>query len=277
MKRMTLCADDYAMTPGVSRAIVALAEGERIHATSCMVTTEYWQDSWSLLKPHLGSIDRGLHLNFTEGKGLSPAFRQGFPGLSTVLIKSHLRQLNSQDVLQEVRAQINAFITVTGCAPDFIDGHQHVHHLPQIRQALLQAMKEAVPPSCWVRSVTPLVCPNPSLKSRVIEYSGAKALRAALKQAAYPTNSGFAGIYSLSPEEAFRPLMQTWLNDLPDKGLIMCHPGLIDHNEADVDHGKARQIEYDYLIGEHFLTDCDNAGAQRCRLSSLLFDFEQQR
>ncbi len=267
MKRITLCADDYGMTPGVSRAILALADCNCIHATSCMVTTEYWQHCSSLLRPYVGSIDIGLHLNLTEGKGLSPAFRQGYPGLYTLLIKSHLRQLNNQDVLQEVRAQINAFITASGRAPDFIDGHQHVHHLPQVRQALLSAMKDTVPPSSWVRSVTPLVCPDKSLKSRVIEHSGAKALRTQLRQTTYPTNSGFAGVYSLSPKEAFRPLMQTWLNDLPDKGLIMCHPGFIDDSETEINHARARHIEYDYLISRHFLTDCHHAGVQRCPLS----------
>src|SRR5262249_39439252 len=42
------------------------------------------------------------------------------------------------------------FITAFGRSPDFIDGHQHVHLFPQIRDALLSVVKN-VTPNVWVR------------------------------------------------------------------------------------------------------------------------------
>ena len=37
-----LCADDYAMTEGISRAIGELAAAKRLSATSVMVNTPHW-------------------------------------------------------------------------------------------------------------------------------------------------------------------------------------------------------------------------------------------
>ena len=252
MKRITLCADDYGISSGVSEAILALADKGAIQATSCMVTMPAWQEQAAHLKPYAGQIDIGLHLNFTEGKGLTQGFRHGFPGLYSMLIKSHLRLLNYPQLVEEIQAQIRGFIATTGRQPDFIDGHQHVHHLPEIRQALItvmQAMK--LPASTWVRSVSPLIAPDKNLKCLIIEHSGAQPLRRLLKQTGFRTNKAFAGVYSLSPDEAFRPLVQSWLKALPDGGLIMCHPGLANPDES-IDHAQARYVEYEYLASDSF-------------------------
>ena len=142
MKRIAICADDYAMTPEVSGAILALAEQGSIQATSCMVTSRYWQGDADRLKDQQGNIDIGLHLNFTEGNGLSTPYKSGYPGLNKILVMSQFRLLNRAHLLKEIHAQFDGFIDTMGRAPDFIDGHQHVHHLPQIRDALLEVMKE---------------------------------------------------------------------------------------------------------------------------------------
>ena len=41
-RMLILCADDYALTEGVSRAIGELAAARRLSATSVMVTTPHW-------------------------------------------------------------------------------------------------------------------------------------------------------------------------------------------------------------------------------------------
>ena len=43
------------------------------------------------------------------------------------------------DVLEdEIRSQLRMFVHCFDRAPDFIDGHQHVHLLPQVRNAGLR-------------------------------------------------------------------------------------------------------------------------------------------
>ena len=44
-------------------------------------------------------------------------------------------------LVNEIAAQLRMFVHTFGRAPDFIDGHQHVHLFPQIRDAVLEVAK----------------------------------------------------------------------------------------------------------------------------------------
>lgn len=273
MKRLALCADDYGMTPEISSAILALAEAGRIQACSCLVTSSHWPEEAPRLTPCYDRIDIGLHLNLTEGAGLSPAWRNGLPGLERQLLISHLRGLSGAVLLDEINRQLDRFIALTGRSPDFIDGHQHVHQLPQVRDALLRVMAARLPATTWVRSVTPLLAS--SLKAWVIENSGARPLRRQLL-GRYSNNSAFAGVYNLSPKADFRVLMQRWLRDLPDGGLIMCHP--TDEPRPGTlppDHAQARLQEYRYLQAASFVEDCHSAAVQLTRPSLFTQEHRQ--
>jgi predicted glycoside hydrolase/deacetylase ChbG (UPF0249 family) len=125
---ITVCADDYAQNEAVSKGILQLLEKKKIHATSCLVTTQYWPEHAVWLKKNKHA-KVGLHLNLTEG--------EGFMGLNALLIKSHLRLLNKTKLKAQITAQLEAFAQHMGREPDYIDGHQHVHHLPQVRDALM--------------------------------------------------------------------------------------------------------------------------------------------
>ncbi|WOG26468.1 ChbG/HpnK family deacetylase [Endozoicomonas sp. 8E] len=266
MKRITLCADDYGIHTGVSEAILELAILGRIQATSCLVTGPDWIKQANNLTTIQEKIDIGLHLNLTEGKGLSSAYVDGLPSLNQVLIKSHLHLLDRTALLEEVTAQYQYFVDATGKAPDFVDGHQHVHHLPMIREALLSVIRAFRPePSFWVRSVTPIIRHGGGLKSYIIEGSGSKSLTCELINQSINTNTSFAGVYSLKPKENYSTLMKAWLSDSYDKGLIMCHPGkTADH--INLDHPQARQLEFDYLSSQRFLDDCHQTGVDLCRM-----------
>ncbi|MGI9276000.1 MAG: ChbG/HpnK family deacetylase [Endozoicomonas sp.] len=260
MKAVTLCADDYAMCPEVSSAILDLGEKQRLHATSCLVTSRDWNVHAHWLQASKAPMDIGLHLNFTEGPGLSPAFKKGLPGLKKMLLLSHLRALDYNQIKAEITAQYLAFCDVFGRQPDFIDGHQHVHHLPVVRKALLFVIQEQAPAeSFWVRSVSPMMGGN-GIKSLVISGSGAIPLRKALKSSEITTNSAFAGVYSLEPDQPFPELMRSWLKSLPDRGLIMCHPAQSLSSAAELDHAEARLLEYEYLASDRFEKDCEKAG-----------------
>ncbi|MRI33773.1 hypothetical protein EOPP23_12335 [Endozoicomonas sp. OPT23] len=266
MKRITLCADDFGMHPAVNNAIASLIKADRIHATSCLVTSEYWQSSIGQLQALRDKADIGLHLNFTEGNGLSESFLEGLPSLNKMLIFSHLGLLNEQAIEEEIIAQYQAFLNDTGQHPDFIDGHQHVHHLPVVRSALLATIRRFQPENIWVRSVSPMNRFGGGFKSWVIEQSGAKKMAQILNTKGIRCNQSFAGIYSLTTQQNVRELMQEWLKDSSDSGLIMCHPAKSEA-AVQVDHYSAREKEYSYLLGEQFLDDCQSAQVSLERLS----------
>lgn len=270
MKKITLCADDYGMHPTVSEGIIDLIQQQRIHATSCLVTSEYWAQAAAVLCTIIDKADIGLHLNFTEGSGLSHHFHQKLPGLGRMLLSSHLGWLNAEHLREEIKAQFQTFIETTNRLPDFLDGHQHVHHLPQMRDSLFSVLDDfALPESFWVRSVSPLLATTGGIKNKVILHSGAKHLCLQLKQKQIKTNSAFAGIYSLAPNEPFSDHMQHWLQKLPDKSLIMCHPAK-RHQKSKINHAEARYNEYNYLCGSEFLNDCSKNHIELVRLSRTL-------
>ena len=265
MKRIILCADDFGMHPDVSDAIVTLAEHNRLSATSCLVTSTHWHQDQIKLRPLKNRIDIGLHLNFTEGAGLSKYFQNGLPGLKSMLCRSHCRLLSSHQIGEEIRAQLDFFCEAFESSPAFIDGHQHIHHLPQVREALLAVIKEKEFERLWLRSTTPLISRTGFLKSKIIEFSGAIKFRQQLRLFGLQSNSAFAGIYSLSEQESFPILMTEWLKNLPDSGLIMCHPSRSSSSE--IDHLPARIKEYDFLMSSQFSELLDKNDSTLYRLS----------
>ena len=61
-----------------------------------------------------------------------------------------MRQLDRKALEAEIAAQIRMFGHEFGRAPDFIDGHQHVHIFPQVRDALF-AVARKMAPTAWIR------------------------------------------------------------------------------------------------------------------------------
>lgn len=266
MKRVTLCADDFGMHPDISEAITTLALNQRIQATSALVTAPHCQQGAGLADSFHHLIDIGLHLNFTEGRGLTPPFQKGFPGLLSMLWRSHCRLLSEKTLANEIHAQLDRFETLFGAMPDFIDGHQHVHHLPQVRQALLSVLKERQYSDLWLRSVAPMVSNGSPLKSSIIERSGALSFRTIIENSPHQTNRAFAGVYSLSEDEPYDELMGFWLNQLSDNSLIMCHPGLMTEGQEVADHAAARLKEFTFLNSRHFIHAIHSAGVTLSRL-----------
>ena len=265
MKRIILCADDFGMHPDVSDAIIRLAEHNRLSATSCLVTSPQWFQDQDKLRPLKDRIDVGLHLNFTEGAGLTTHFQDGLPGLKSMLLRSHCHLLSSQHIEEEICAQLDYFCEAFDSTPAFIDGHQHVHHLPQVREALLKSLKKKELGPIWLRSVTPLIGRASLLKSKIIEHSGARKFKTLLAQCGFKSNSAFAGVYSLSEKEHFPDLMTEWLNNLPDCSLIMCHPS--QPSTSEIDHLPARTKELDFLMSAQFAELLDKNDAALHRLS----------
>ena len=71
-----LCADDYALSPGISRGILEALSAARLSATSVMTTRPFWPKDAHELRQFKTKADIGLHLNLTLGGPLGdmPAF-----------------------------------------------------------------------------------------------------------------------------------------------------------------------------------------------------------
>jgi predicted glycoside hydrolase/deacetylase ChbG (UPF0249 family)/putative flippase GtrA len=144
-----LCADDYAMTEGISRAVGELAAAKRLSATSVMVNLAHWPAAAPRLRAHRGHLSIGLHLNLTLGPPLGPMPRLApagrLPGAGSLVARALCGLLDGEEVRGEIERQLDRFETGLQFPPDHIDGHQHVHVLPKVRTALLRAARRRYP------------------------------------------------------------------------------------------------------------------------------------
>jgi predicted glycoside hydrolase/deacetylase ChbG (UPF0249 family) len=268
-KQIIVCADDYGLYVGCTQAILKLVEQGRLSAVSCVMNVPQLFKTAQQLLDLKADIDIGLHFNLTEGEYCS-RLGKALPGLTNLLLASQLRLLSAASLKAELQAQLDRFIQAYGRLPDFIDGHQHVHHLPVVRDALLAVYNQRLQGSgCYLRSVFPNFMLSPyRLKATVLNLTGAYALKKLLHNNQLPHNTGFAGIYGFSNKRTYRHLFNLWLQQLPAGGLLMCHPGLAQLESGDP-IAKARYSEYDYLQSKEFLQDCDQQAIELIRFKQL--------
>jgi predicted glycoside hydrolase/deacetylase ChbG (UPF0249 family) len=255
LKKIILCADDFGLNTGVSEGVLKLAKMGRLSAVSCMVNASSFKFYAHELQNLSELVQIGLHFNLTEGFFLAHKEQHCF-SLQSLLLKTHLRKIAFAFIKQEFLAQLDCFISIMGRAPEFIDGHQHVHQFPIIRDVLLELYSECLKASnVTIRSTYPLIFfPAFRFKNAVLAYTGGKALNKVLNHLNIPHNKCFAGIYDFSPTADYRSLFQHWLSLAPKNTLIMCHPGE-GVSEGDV-IAAARIKEMAYFSSDEFLEDC---------------------
>ena len=240
IRRIWLCADDYGMAPGVNDAIRQLIAKRRINATSVMMPTGYLGNGEAQALAALNGPEAnepraaiGLHVTLTApfqpmSTGFAPLRDGAFPPINEMMKLAMTRRLSEAPLAAEIAMQLRAFIDLFGRAPDFLDGHQHVHLLPQVRNAFLKVAGDMAP-NAWVRQcgrarAGRMVHDRKSLVLDVLSLGfKSQAARHGLT-----TNPAFAGAYAFTPKARFSKLFPRFLNGLPDGGLIMCHPGFVD-------------------------------------------------
>lgn len=266
-KRVVLCADDYALNAPVSEAIVHLARAQRLSATSVMVLSPRWQDDAPVLRELRGTIDVGVHLDWTSAFAQQAGHGRS---LGAVMWQSLRGALQPQMVREVVLRQLDAFEQHWHAPPDHVDGHQHVQQFSGVREVLLdvlQARYGALAQRPWLR-VSKVA--QSDLKSRIITWMGATPLLQWAQQHQWPVASPLSGAYAFEGDvAAYAKRMQTWLHQLPLASatdvvpIIMCHPAL--HAQPDDAIGAARAREYQYLHSPDFGVHLQRSGVQLCR------------
>jgi predicted glycoside hydrolase/deacetylase ChbG (UPF0249 family) len=264
-RRVSLCADDYGMSEGVNRAIRDLIEKRRLSATSVMVVTPAFTraeiDALKAAAAAAPGFAIGLHVTLTAPfHPLTMPFRPlkdgEFLKLGRLMQAAVLRRLDTEMLRAEIAAQIAAFTDMVGKAPDYVDGHQHVQLFPQVREPLLEMVKD-IAPRAWVRQ-----CGRASSTKRRLADGKALLLdalspefRAQAAALGIRTNPAFAGAYDFtkSDEQDFARRFPGFLDGLPPQSVVMCHPGFVDAELERLDPlTRQREREYAYLAGEAF-------------------------
>jgi predicted glycoside hydrolase/deacetylase ChbG (UPF0249 family) len=258
-----LCADDYALSSGVARAIGELSAARRLSATSVLVTSAHWPRLAPRLSIHRGHLALGLHFNLTLGAPLGRMPRLAptgsLPSLAKLVGASLLGLADRTEIEDELARQLDHFERGLGFPPDHVDGHHHVHVLPGIRQVVLDTLARRYP------TLPPLVrdpsdsweaiAARPIAKTKAALVAGlALGFGGAAKRRGLSTNQGFSGFSNFDLQVPYATEFAQASRKLGPRPIIMCHPG---HPDAEPAHGDGvtarRRMEYEALMGDRAL------------------------
>jgi len=262
-RRIWLCADDYGISSGVDTAIRDLVMRGRLNATSVMVAAPSFSraeaSALSVLNAGTQRVAIGLHLILTAPlkpltSGYTPLTDGAFLPLTATLRLAMQQRLDMTALAAEFRAQFEAFAVAFGRPPDFVDGHQHVHLFPQVRQAALETASWLAP-QAWMRqcgSALPLHRRLTDPKGLLVDWLS-REFRARAERLGIATNPAFAGTYTFRANADFADLFPSFLEGLPADSLVMCHPGHVDAELERLDPlTTLREREYAYFCSDAF-------------------------
>jgi predicted glycoside hydrolase/deacetylase ChbG (UPF0249 family) len=227
VRSIAVCIDDYGLHAGIDEAALDLARKRRVTAISCMPDGPGWPEGAAALRDIPAGTQLGLHLNLTEALGDSGQVQP----LPRLLVRAYAHALDGTRMREEIRRQFAAFEAGMGRAPDFVDGHQHVHQLPVIREALIDVLDErAAVPRPWLRCTLPAAAsaaglqPADRRKAWLIGQLGAAALSRLAATHGYPQNRRLLGSYAFDgTEDQYLDRLQAWFGIARGGDLLMCH------------------------------------------------------
>jgi predicted glycoside hydrolase/deacetylase ChbG (UPF0249 family) len=145
-------ADDFGLTPAISRAITQAHEAGLIN--SCSVVPFSCETSEALLArlSSTANIRIGAHLTLVEVPLLTRprAFPDGVPprGHRELLVAVALGRISTREVYAEWKAQLTLLQERIAPAPvQHLDSHQHVHLLPGLWQVTTRLARELAIPT----------------------------------------------------------------------------------------------------------------------------------
>lgn len=228
----------------IDNGILALARQGRLSATGCMTKgASFFSDAPALAEL---TIEKGLHLNLTEAQ-VNTRF---FQPLAALILNCTLRRVDAKLIQAEIEEQFDGFEIAFGKAPDFVDGHQHVHQLPVVRDVLLEVLKRRYGSEhLWIRStrVPRGIAPwGDGFKARVIESLGARSFLRQAEITGFKTNRHLLGVYDFSGDQGqYLARLDAWISLASPGDVMMCHPG--SGADAHDPIGQQREIEFAVL------------------------------
>uniref|UniRef100_A0A8D0DL88 Carbohydrate deacetylase n=1 Tax=Salvator merianae TaxID=96440 RepID=A0A8D0DL88_SALMN len=147
--KLIVTGDDFGYCPRRNQGIVDCFLAGAVSNVSLLVNGSAVLDAVQLARRY--HIPIGLHANLSEGSPVCPVLKEkstllnnegffhGKMGIRTALASG---LLNLSEVKEELRAQVDLFRELTGHLPHHMDGHQHVHVLPEIRHVFAQVLED---------------------------------------------------------------------------------------------------------------------------------------
>lgn len=261
-----MCADDYGITPEISAGILELARHKRITATSAMSLSPHWSAWAAPLRDCHAAMDVGLHLDWTSPFAVKEGFGKALPLLMAL---SALRLLSPSTIERAIELQLDLFETHFQAPPDHVDGHQHIHQFPMIRDMLMRILSRRYSPQerPWIRIARIAKYPV-NLKAQVINAMGATALQRLAIEHGFAHSAHLTGVYDFQGDSRlYLQHLRNWLKQMPSNTVLMCHPGHGPCGTAPFP--QARLWEQEVLLSPAFQTILNNTQTTLVRGSRL--------
>ena len=223
MRRLIVNADDFGLTAGVSRGILAAYRRGIVTSTTMLVTGAIDRDL--VAEARDSGVGLGIHVNFTLGKPLTRG--RSLVGADGRFVRDPRRAAaaaQARDAEREVAAQVERFLGLVKRAPTHLDSHHHVALHSPIREAFLAAAARLRVP---VRS------------EHEPARAGARALRLRTPDHFFG-GSGPDPYWSLARTLAHLRALPAGVSE------FMTHPGYFDADLAYSRYGRQRETE---LVG----------------------------
>ncbi|HKO16854.1 MAG TPA: ChbG/HpnK family deacetylase [Gemmatimonadaceae bacterium] len=158
--RLVINADDFGLSDGVNRGILEAFEAGALRSASVMVGMPAFAEAARAARAAGDALGTGLHFTLTNGRPLTrcPSLVDASTGEFVSIRRLALRALSGRVQRREVEAECDAQIArcrAAGLRITHLDGHQHAHALPVIRDAVWHVVqRERIP--YWRRPAEPL-------------------------------------------------------------------------------------------------------------------------
>jgi predicted glycoside hydrolase/deacetylase ChbG (UPF0249 family) len=277
---IAICADDYGISYAVSVGILEALDAGRLTAVSALVNGPRWPAMGRELLRHCRNADVGLHFNLTLGRplGYMPTFAPTgtFPPIAKVIRMAMRGKLPMEEIRAEIDRQLDRFEAVMERRPDFVDGHQHVHGLPGIREALLDAMlARRLAGRTWLRdsadSLHRIALRGAHARKALAVRAVSSGFHRAANWRGFATNDGFAGFSDFDPGKDYAKSFESYLRAPGKAHLVMCHPGHVDEElKAQDPVTITREQELAFLLSPRLPEMLEKRGLKLGRLGAVI-------
>ena len=264
--KLIINADDAGIDPARNVGIFECIDHGVVSSISVIVGQAGWQDVLSRLKNKpRPNLSVGLHFNLTAGNPLVSGHKTlaapdgKFLNKNDLLQKANSGSIDEREVIRELTAQLAA-LSKEGIEPTHIDGHNHVHILPGVREGFLKMELS----NLWVRlpwerskevldphNEPPELINNDTQRYiKVMNFYSMAARQIWGNKFRYTDDFGGTQVTWQVTLSAFKAAVSGLKGDICE---LMCHPGgKPDNLSGPFSKVKERQLERDVLASAEF-------------------------
>jgi predicted glycoside hydrolase/deacetylase ChbG (UPF0249 family) len=259
MRALIITADDLGIDPRRDDGILLCFARGAITQASLMVRGKS-AESAAIAAKRIG-LPMGLHLDLTETPpSAEPSSiaslldadgnKLGKHGLRDAVARGVVHR---EHVEREADAQIAAFTRLTGVPPRHVDGHQHVHTIPELAAFLAPVFARHGVKTTRIPEQAEVHVDSPDAAAfyRAVAGDG-RTSRAIFAASGITSTDAFIGLDLMGLASAKDALARAWEASEGASVELMTHPGFIGEGIDDFNVSPAREHELRVLTSEPF-------------------------